>query len=176
MASVNKATIIGRLGKDPETRYTAGGEAITNFSVATSETWKDKATGEKKEQTEWHNISTFGKLAEICGQYLKKGSLVYIEGKIQTRKYTDKDGIERYSTGIKADEMRMLGGREEDHATAAKQAQKPAPQRQAAPQQHGGGGGSGGFDEMEDDLPFASPSMAYDMEPLLTQRMRRYGF
>jgi single-strand DNA-binding protein len=98
MASVNKAIIVGNLGKDPEVRYTASGEAICNITVATSDTWKDKATGEKKEATEWHRISFFGKLAEIAGQYLKKGSQVYVEGSIRTRKWTDKEGQERYTT------------------------------------------------------------------------------
>ena len=95
MASINKVIIVGNLGRDPETRYTTNNEAICNIAVATSDRWKDKATGEQKENTEWHRISAFGKLAEIMGQYLKKGSQVYIEGKIRTRKYTDKDGIER---------------------------------------------------------------------------------
>ena len=94
MASINKVIIVGNLGRDPETRYTTGGEAICNIAVATSDRWKDKATGEQREATEWHRISAFGKLAEIMGQYLKKGSQVYIEGKIRTRKYTDKDGID----------------------------------------------------------------------------------
>lgn len=112
MASVNKAIIVGNLGKDPEVRYTASGEAMCNITVATSENWKDKATGEKKELTEWHRISFFGKLAEICGQYLKKGSQVYVEGSIRTRKWTDKDGQERYTTEIRGDEMKMLGSRQ----------------------------------------------------------------
>lgn len=112
MASLNKAIIIGHLGRDPETRYAADGTPITHFSVATSESWKDKTSGEKKESTEWHRINTFGKLADICGQYLKKGALVYLEGKITTRKWTDKDGVDRYSTEIRADQMTMLGGKE----------------------------------------------------------------
>ena len=111
MASVNKAIILGNIGKDPEVRYTASGEAICNITVATSESWKDKATGEKKELTEWHRISFFGKLAEICGQYLKKGSQVYVEGSIRTRKWTDKEGVERYTTEIKGDQMTMLGAK-----------------------------------------------------------------
>lgn len=111
MASLNKAIIIGNLGRDPETRYLADGSAVTNFSVATTETWKDKASGEKKEATEWHRINTFGKLAEICAQYLKKGSMVYIEGKINTRKWKDKEGNDKYTTEIRADQMTMLGGK-----------------------------------------------------------------
>lgn len=111
MSSINKAMIIGRLGNDPETKYTAGGSAVTSMSVATSETWKDKTTGERQEKTEWHRVTIFGKLAEIAGEYLRKGSQVYIEGRIQTDKYTDKEGIERYSTKIIANEMRMLGGK-----------------------------------------------------------------
>lgn len=138
---LNQAQIIGHLGKDPETRYLPSGEAVTNFSIATTEKWKDKATGEQKEATEWHRINTFGKLAEICGQYLKKGSLAFIQGKIVTRKWTDKDGIERYSTEIKADTMKMMGGKPDgDHQSP----QRHAPtQSQAAPS-----------NPMDDDTPF----------------------
>ena len=134
MASVNKVIIVGNLGKDPETKYLPSGDAVTNFTVATTESWKDKATQEKKELTEWHRISTFGKLAEICGEYLKKGSQVYIEGKIQTRKWQDKEGNDRYSTEIKADQMRMLGSKPQDDA--------PAPKKTG-----------GTFDDMDDDIP-----------------------
>lgn len=112
MASVNKVIIVGNLGRDPETRYMPSGDALTNIAVATTDKWKDKATGEQKEATEWHRIAFFGKLAEIAGQYLKKGSQVYIEGKLRTRKYTDKDGVEKYSTEIVADAMQMLGSRQ----------------------------------------------------------------
>ena len=110
MASLNKIIIIGHLGRDPESRYMPSGEQITSISVATTESWKDKS-GNKQEQTEWHRISFFGKLAEIAGQYLKKGSQVYVEGRIRTRKYTDRDGVERYQTQIIADTMQMLGGK-----------------------------------------------------------------
>ncbi|MFM7226775.1 MAG: single-stranded DNA-binding protein, partial [Betaproteobacteria bacterium] len=112
MASVNKVIIVGNLGRDPETRYMPSGDAITNIAVATTDKWKDKSTGEQKEATEWHRISFFGRLAEVAGQYLKKGSQVYIEGKLRTRKYTDKDGVEKYSTEIVADVMQMLGSRQ----------------------------------------------------------------
>jgi single-strand DNA-binding protein len=124
MASVNKVIIVGNLGKDPEVRYTGSGEAIANITVATTESWKDKSTGEKKEQTEWHRIVFYRKLAEIVGQYLKKGSAVYLEGKLQTRKWTDKEGAERYTTEIVADSMQMLGGGPKQEG-AAKPAQKP---------------------------------------------------
>jgi len=117
MASVNKVIIIGALGKDPEMRYAASGNAIANFSVATSEQWKDKATGDKKEKTEWHRVVTYGKLAEICGEYLDKGSLVYIEGKINTRKWTDKNQNERVTTEIIADKMQMLDARKKESPT-----------------------------------------------------------
>lgn len=110
MASLNKIIIIGHLGRDPESRYMPSGEQVTSISVATTESWKDKS-GNKQEQTEWHRISFFGKLAEIAGQYLKKGSQVYVEGRIRTRKYTDRDGIERYATEIIGDRMQMLGGK-----------------------------------------------------------------
>ncbi len=108
---VNKAIIVGTLGQDPEVRYTANGSAVANISVATNETWKDKATGEAQERTEWHRIVMFGKLAEIAQQYLKKGSQAYFEGRIQTRKWQDQSGNDRYSTEIVANEMQMLGGR-----------------------------------------------------------------
>jgi single-strand DNA-binding protein len=107
---INKVILVGNLGADPETRYTANGGAITNIRLATSESWKDKQTGENQERTEWHRVVLFGKLGEIAGEYLKKGRQVYIEGSLRTNKYTDKDGIERYSTDIVANEMQMLGG------------------------------------------------------------------
>ena len=111
MASVNKVILVGNLGRDPETRYMPSGDAITNITIATTDSWKDKATGEKRDATEWHRIAFFGKLAEIAGQYLKKGSQVYVEGSLRTRKWQDKDGQERYTTEIRADSMQMLGGR-----------------------------------------------------------------
>ena len=151
MASVNKAIIIGNLGKDPEVRYTASGEAMCNITVATTESWKDKASGEKKELTEWHRISFFGKLAEIAGQYLKKGSQVYVEGSIRTRKWTDKEGQERYTTEIRADEMKMLGSRQgmgapmPDAGGDSGGDYAPAP-RKAKPKPS--------FDDLGDDIPF----------------------
>jgi single-strand DNA-binding protein len=112
MASVNKVIIVGNLGADPETRYMPSGEAVTNIRVATTDRWKDKGSGEMKEATEWHRIAFFGRLAEIAGEYLKKGSQVYVEGSLRTRKWQDKDGNDRYSTEIRADTMQMLGRRE----------------------------------------------------------------
>ncbi len=111
MASVNKVILIGNLGRDPETRYTTGGDAVTNLRLATTETWKDKS-GEKQEKTEWHTVVLFGRQAEIAGEYLKKGRSVYIEGRLQTRKYTDKEGVEKYSTEVVGDRMQLLGSRE----------------------------------------------------------------
>lgn len=148
---LNQAQIIGHLGKDPETRYLPSGEAVCNFSLATTEKWKDKNTGEQKEATEWHRITTFGKLAEICGQYLKKGSQAFVQGKLVTRKYTDKDGIERYATEIRADNMKMLGARQDgaqgERSTApAQRQQRPAAAPAAAAPQS--------FDDMDDDIPF----------------------
>jgi single-strand DNA-binding protein len=142
MASVNKVIIVGNLGRDPETRYTSSGVALCNIAVATTDKWKDKQTGEQKEQTEWHRVSFFGKLAEIAGQYLRKGSQVYIEGSLRTRKYTDKDGVEKYSTEIRADSMQMLGNRPDA---------QPAPQQRQAPQrqQH-----STPDNFVSDDVPF----------------------
>jgi single-strand DNA-binding protein len=112
MASVNKVIIVGNLGRDPETRYAPNGDAICSITVATTDSWKDKATGEKKEQTEWHRVGFYGRLAEIAGQYLKKGSSVYVEGSLRTRKWQDKQGQDRYTTEIRADSMQMLGGRQ----------------------------------------------------------------
>jgi single-strand DNA-binding protein len=128
MASVNKVIIIGNLGRDPETRYMPNGEAVTNIAVATTESWKDKTTGEKKELTEWHRVTFYRKLAEVVGQYLKKGSPIYIEGKLQTRKWTDKENVERYTTEIIADTMQMLGGKpsgESSDTPVSRQADTP---------------------------------------------------
>lgn len=132
MASLNRVQIIGNLGRDPETRYGANGDAVTNIAVATTESWKDKTSGEKKEKTEWHRVTFYRQLAEIAGQYLKKGSTVYLEGQLQTRKWTDKENIERYTTEIVADKMQMLGGSPKQEEAAPKQqqrkpAQKPTP-------------------------------------------------
>jgi single-strand DNA-binding protein len=169
MASVNKVIIVGNLGRDPETRYMPSGDAMTSIAVATTDTWKDKATGEKKEQTEWHRISFFGKLAEIAGQYLKKGSQVYIEGSLRTRKYTDKDGVEKYSTEIKADTMQMLGSRQGMGGGAGAgmddgggySSAPPARQNASAGAGAGAGGGNRpaarpapNFSDMDDDIPF----------------------
>lgn len=143
MASVNKVIIVGTLGRDPEVRYMNNGDAICNLSVATSESWKDKS-GEKQERTEWHRISMFGKLAEIAGQYLAKGSSVYLEGKLQTRKWTDKDGVEKYTTEIIADRMQMLGGKEQRHGQQQEQRKESQPSRQQRPP----------ADSFDDDIPF----------------------
>lgn len=161
MASVNKAILVGHLGRDPETRYLPDGGAITNVSLATSDSWKDKTTGERKEQTEWHRVVFFGRLAEIAGEYLKKGSLVYVEGALRTRKWQDKDGNERYTTEVRADTMQMLGGRngagQDGHEQPA--ARAPARKQQQQPElserrQPAAAGGGGHFDDMEDDIPF----------------------
>jgi single-strand DNA-binding protein len=133
MASVNKCIIVGNLGRDPEMRYMPSGDAIASIAVATSYKSKDKNTGEAKELTEWHRISAFGRLAEIMGQYLKKGSSVYVEGRLQTRKYTDKDGIERYATDIIAENMQMLGGRGDGAGSGGGQA-APSARPQQRPQ------------------------------------------
>ncbi|KAF3997502.1 single-stranded DNA-binding protein [Glaciimonas immobilis] len=149
MSSVNKVIIIGNLGRDPEMRYMPNGEAVTNIAVATTESWKDKSTGEKKEQVEWHRVTFYRKLAEISGQYLKKGSQIYIEGRLQTRKYQDKDGVERYTTEIIADSMQMLGSKGELSQQREPQtvpAQRPAspPVQRQAPMRS----------DMGDDIPF----------------------
>ena len=164
MASVNKVIIVGNLGRDPEIRYMPSGDAIANIAVATSYKSKDKNTGEQKEVTEWHRISFFGRLAEVVGQYLKKGSSVYVEGRLQTRKYTDKDGVEKYATDIVAENMQMLGGRQgmggdagmDDGGGYESSAQsRPAP-RQAppAPAARPAPKPAPNFSDMDDDIPF----------------------
>jgi single-strand DNA-binding protein len=158
MASVNRVTIVGNLGADPETRYLPSGDAVANIRVATTDRYKDKTTGEQKEVTEWHSISFFGRLAEVVNEYLKKGASVYVEGKLKTRKWQDQSGNDRYSTGIVADTMQMLGGRREggdsgegggyERSAPRQQSQGGQQQQRRAPQ------GGGGFDEMDDDIPF----------------------
>ena len=149
MASLNKVILIGNLGKDPETRYAPSGDAICNLVVATTETWKDKATGERKEATEWHRVIFFGKLAEIAAQYLKKGAQVYIEGRLQTRKWQDQSGQDRYTTEIRGDEMKMLGRREGSGESAPQPRQNAAQPAQRAPARP-----ASGFDDLTDDIPF----------------------
>ena len=143
---LNKVILIGRLGKDPETRFMPNGEAVCNFSVATSESWKDR-NGQRQERTEWHNITMYRRLAEIAGQYLKKGSQVYLEGKIQTRKYEGKDGIERTAYDIIANEMKMLGGGSDGQQAQQAQGEAPTPpRRQATP--------ATPVEDIDDDVPF----------------------
>ncbi|HWA36375.1 MAG TPA: single-stranded DNA-binding protein [Burkholderiales bacterium] len=160
MASVNKVIIVGNLGADPETRYMPSGEPVTNIRVATTDKWKDKASGEMKEQTEWHRVVFFSRLAEIAGEYLKKGSQVYIEGSLRTRKY-DKDGQTHYSTEIRGDTMQMLGRREGGGAPREEGAGAPREERSgaragAAPADKPAAAKkpAGKFDDMEDDIPF----------------------
>ena len=146
MSSVNKIILVGNLGADPEVRYMPSGEAVVNLRLATTDTWKDK-DGNKQESTEWHRVAFFGRQAEVCGQYLRKGSQIYVEGSIRTRKYTDKDGAEKYATEVRGERMQMLGSRQAcDSATAPRPASQPAAQ-QAAP--------AGNFDAgFDDDMPF----------------------
>ena len=155
MASVNKVIVVGNLGRDPETRYMPDGAAITNVSVATSFQWTDKVSGEKKEETEWHRVVFRGKLAEVAGEYLKKGSQVYVEGRLRTRKWQDKEGQDKYTTEIVAERMQMLGSRAgsgeprgEPPMPADKQGAKATEPKPAAKKP------AGKFDDMEDDIPF----------------------
>lgn len=167
MASINKVILIGNLGRDPEVRYTPNGAAICNVTIATSRNWKDKNTGEKMEETEWHRVVFFDRLAEIAGEYLKKGRPVYVEGRLKTRKWTDKEGQEKYTTEIMADNMQLLGGREGgaggeegggggygrgaqgggERPERTAPAARPAATKPAAKS-------STGFDDMDDDIPF----------------------
>lgn len=167
MASINKVILIGNLGRDPEVRYTPSGSAVCNITVATSRQWKDKTTGDKNEETEWHRVVFYDRLAEIAGEYLKKGRSVYVEGRLKTRKWTDKEGKDNYTTEVIADNMQMLGGREgmggggedggyardrnEDRGEAREArapASRPAAAAKAAPKS------ATGFDDMDDDIPF----------------------
>ena len=161
MASVNKVILVGNLGRDPETRYMPDGGAITNISIATTSTWKDKS-GEKQEATEWHRVAFFGKLAEIAGEYLKKGSQVYVEGKLKTRKWQDKDGQDKYMTEVIADEMKMLGSRQGmggesgggDYAKASSGGPSGSSAGATAKPTGAAKGGAAKFDDMDDDIPF----------------------
>ncbi len=155
MASVNKVIIIGNLGRDPEVRYLSSGTAVCSLAVATTRSWKDKASGEKKEETEWHQVSLFDRLAEIAGEYLKKGRPVYIEGRLKTEKWQDKDGNDRYSTKIYAESLQLLGGRQDGEGGQQRQAAPaPAPRQAAAPRPAPAPKAAGGFDDDDSDIPF----------------------
>ena len=157
MASVNKVIIVGNLGRDPETRYAPEGGAITNISVATTDQWKDKTSGEKQERTEWHRVVFFNRLAEIAGEYLKKGRSVYVEGRLKTRKWQDKDGVEKYTTEIIATEMQMLGSREGMGGGAVADDggyERPAPASRPAAAAANRPAPKSGFSDMDDDIPF----------------------
>jgi single-strand DNA-binding protein len=145
---VNKVILVGNLGADPETRYMPSGSAVTNIRIATSESWKDKTSGEQQERTEWHNVVFFGRLAEIAAEYLRKGSQVYVEGSLRTRKWEGKDGVERYTTETVASEMQMLGGRS-GGGSAPSSAPSQQSQRSSAPESS-----SGPADDFDDDIPF----------------------
>ena len=173
MASINKVILIGNLGKDPEVRYMPSGSAICNITVATSRQWKNKESGEKMEETEWHRVSLFDRLAEVAGEYLKKGRSVYVEGRLKTRKWTDKEGVERYTTEVIADVMQLLGSREGmgggaagggDEEGGGGYSERSAPQQRSAPASRPQAAASApraaqkpastGFDNMDDDIPF----------------------
>jgi single-strand DNA-binding protein len=164
MASVNKVILIGNLGRDPEVRYAPSGSAICNVTLATSRQWKDKTSGEKQEETEWHRVVFYDRLAEIAGEYLKKGRPVYVEGRLKTRKWTDKDGVEKYTTEIVADQMQLLGSREGmgggdegggggGYSRAGSGEGRPAA-RPSTPAAKPAAKSSTGFDDMDDDIPF----------------------
>lgn len=168
MASVNKVILVGNCGKDPEIRYMPNGEAVANFSIATTDNWKDK-NGQRQERTEWHNIVIYRKLAEIAGEYLKKGRPVYIEGRLQTRKWQTKEGQDRYTTEIIAEQMQLLGGRDSSNSSGdsgsstRQQSQRTSDQNQSQNQHSSGGDGSQNFDDYEhDDIPFGTCSFSTD--------------
>ena len=154
MASVNKVICLGRVGRDPEVRYAPNGMAVCNLSVATSRSWKDKQSGDKVEETEWHRIVFYDRLAEVVGEYVKKGKEIYVEGRLKTRKWQDKDGKDNYTTEIVAEQMQLLGGRDAKPEGRDSDAPAPAPaprrQQAAAPAPRT----STGFDDMDDDIPF----------------------
>jgi single-strand DNA-binding protein len=175
MASLNKIMLIGNLGADPETRYMPSGEAVTNIRLATAEKWKDKASGEDKEHTEWHRISFFGRLAEVAGEYQKKGSQAYVEGQLRTRKWQDKDGNDRYTTEVRADRLVMLGSRG-NSGGGAPQSPTASGEATTAGTTQDTGAAAGGesrpgthkptgskFDDMADDIPFASCALSDDV-------------
>jgi len=158
MASVNKVILIGNLGRDPEVRYMPSGSAICNLRIATTRTWKDKTSGDRQEETEWHSVALFDRLAEIAGEYLKKGRSVYIEGRLRTRKWTDKEGQERYTTEVVATDMVLLGSRDGGGAGAADEGgaatPRSAPPARSAPAAKPAAKPATGFDDMDDDIPF----------------------
>jgi single-strand DNA-binding protein len=154
MRGVNKVIVVGHLGNDPEINHMPSGGAVAKLSIATTETWKDKATGEQKEQTEWHRVVMFGRLGEIAGEYLKKGSQVYIEGKLQTRKWQDKQGVDRYTTEIVANEMQMLGGRRDGDVSPQQRQQTAPPSRQPTQQQQPAAASEWDAPAFDDDIPF----------------------
>jgi single-strand DNA-binding protein len=157
MASVNKVILIGNLGRDPEVRYAPSGSAICNVTLATSRNWKNRDTGERQEETEWHRVVFYDRLAEIAGEYLKKGRPVYVEGRLKTRKWTDKDGVDKYTTEIVADQMQLLGGREGMGGAPDEGGDRPArsaPAPRAPAPKPAAKSSSTGFDDMDDDIPF----------------------
>jgi single-strand DNA-binding protein len=164
MASVNKVIVLGNLGKDPEVRYTPSGAAVCNLRIATTRNWKNKDSGERMEETEWHSVVLYDRQAEIAGEYLKKGRPVYIEGRLKTRKWQDKEGVDRYTTEIVADSMQLLGGREgtggaggtggDEEASTPRAAAPAARAAQSAPAPRPAPKSSTGFDNMDDDIPF----------------------
>ncbi|MFZ6709599.1 single-stranded DNA-binding protein [Undibacterium sp. TC9W] len=145
MASVNKVILVGNLGRDPETRYAPSGEAVSNITIATTDNWKDRTSGERKERSEWHRISFFGRLAEVVAMHLKKGATVYVEGSLRTRKYTDKDGQEKFITEVRGDTMQMLSSRSATQADGTDGTPQKPRQPARAPET---------WDNMDDDLPF----------------------
>lgn len=156
MASVNKVILVGNLGRDPEMRSFPSGDQVANVTLATTAKWKDKQSGEPREHTEWHRLVFNGRLAEIAGQYLRKGSQIYVEGSIRTRKWQDQSGQDKYATEIRVDQMQMLGGRQEGSGSddGAPRRAAPAPQPDRAPRASAPPRQSSGFDDMDDDIPF----------------------
>lgn len=194
MASVNKVILIGNLGRDPEVRYTPSSAAVCNLRLATTRNWKNRESGERQEETEWTSVVLYDRLAEVAGEYLKKGRPVYIEGRLKTRKWQDKDGNDRYTTEVVAEHLQLLGSREGgegDHGGEGESRRPSGSQRShgdrlqerrtgysnsgSAPAPRPAQKSSTGFDEMDDDIPFASSCASFDQVSPIEKRMRRYG-
>ncbi len=181
MASVNRVTLLGNVGRDPETRFLASGQQVTNLSLATTSKRKDKNTGETVEDTQWHRVVFYERLAEIVQQYVKKGHPIYIEGRLKYGKYTDQSGVERYTTDIIATELQLLGGRDNNAPQGHSSPPPPrqsAPTRSAAPQQQRAAQppANAGFNDMEDDIPFISCEFGHDLLTSKARKLARYDF
>jgi single-strand DNA-binding protein len=176
MASVNNVIVLGNLGRDPEVRYTPNGTAVANISIATTRSWKNRDSGERQEETEWHNVVFYDRLAEVAGEYLRKGSPVYVEGRLKTRKWQDKDGNDKYTTEIVCESMQLLGGRGGDDGGQRQQSRAQGQPQQRQQRGNGAAPSATGFDDMDDDIPFVTSSPEFDAASRKSRRLARYDF